>query len=168
MSSHEKSTFPSVYSHISGVELEKHKVDGSDRDVFVHRKGATRSFPAGHPLIPQAYREVGQPVLIPGSMGTASWVLLGSEKAMSLSFGSTAHGAGREMSRSGAKRRYRGDQVLRELESRGIYVKGDSMETVVEEVDAAYKSVDEVVEVSHQVGIGTKVARLVPIGVVKG
>ncbi|MEM2832054.1 MAG: intein-containing RctB family protein [Candidatus Caldarchaeum sp.] len=150
------------------VKLEKHKVDGSDIDVFVHRKGATRSFPAGHPLIPQVYREIGQPVLIPGSMGTASWVLLGNEKAMTLSFGSTAHGAGREMSRSGAKRRYRGDQVLRELESRGIYVKGDSMETVVEEVDAAYKSVDEVVEVSHQVGIGTKVARLVPIGVVKG
>ncbi|MEM2871158.1 MAG: RtcB family protein [Candidatus Caldarchaeum sp.] len=150
------------------VKLEKHKIDGSDRDVFVHRKGATRSFPAGHHLIPQVYRDVGQPVLIPGSMGTASWVLLGSEKAMSLSFGSTAHGAGREMSRSGAKRRYRGEQVLNELERRGIYVKGDSMETVVEEVDAAYKSVDEVVEVSHQVGIGTKVARLVPIGVVKG
>ncbi|BAJ49912.1 conserved hypothetical protein [Candidatus Caldarchaeum subterraneum] len=150
------------------LKFEKHKVDGSDVDVFVHRKGATRSFPAGHPLIPQVYREIGQPVLIPGSMGTASWVLLGNEKAMTLSFGSTAHGAGREMSRSGAKRRYRGDQVLRELESRGIYVKGDSMETVVEEVDAAYKSVDEVVEVSHQVGIGTKVARLVPIGVVKG
>ncbi|MEM4198656.1 MAG: RtcB family protein, partial [Candidatus Caldarchaeum sp.] len=140
------------------VKLEKHKVDGSDRDVFVHRKGATRSFPSGHHLIPQVYRDVGQPVLIPGSMGTASWVLLGSEKAMSLSFGSTAHGAGREMSRSGAKRRYRGEQVLSELERRGIYVKGDSMETVVEEVDAAYKSVDEVVEVSHQVGIGTKVA----------
>ena len=150
------------------VKLEKHKVDGSDVDVFVHRKGATRRFPAGHPLIPSVYREVGQPVLIPGSMGTASWVLLGSEKAMSLSFGSTAHGAGREMSRSGAKRQYRGDQVLRELERRGIYVKGDSMETVVEEVDAAYKSVDEVVEVSHRVGIGTKVARLVPLGVVKG
>ncbi len=150
------------------AKFEKHKVDGETKEVLVHRKGATRSFPAGHPLIPADYREIGQPVLIPGSMGTASWVLLGNPKAMELSFGSTAHGAGREMSRAGAKRRYRGDQVVRDLESRGIYVKGDSMATIVEEVDAAYKSVDEVVEVSHQVGIGTKVARLVPIGVVKG
>ncbi len=150
------------------AKFEKHKIDGGTAEVLVHRKGATRSFPMGHELIPSIYRNVGQPVLIPGSMGTASWVLLGNVKAMELTFGSTAHGAGREMSRSGAKRRYRGDQVIRELESRGVYVKGDSMETVVEEVDAAYKSVDEVVEVSHQVGIGTKVARLVPIGVVKG
>ncbi len=150
------------------AKFEVHKINGETKEVLVHRKGATRSFPAGHPLIPEDYRTIGQPVLIPGSMGTASWVLLGNPKAMELSFGSTAHGAGREMSRAGAKRRYRGDQVLRDLESRGIYVRGDSIATIVEEVDAAYKSVDEVVEVSHQVGIGTKVARLVPIGVVKG
>ncbi|HIQ30048.1 MAG TPA: RtcB family protein [Candidatus Caldiarchaeum subterraneum] len=150
------------------AKFEKHKVNGGAKEVLVHRKGATRSFPAGHQLIPEDYRAIGQPVLIPGSMGTASWVLLGNPNAMELSFGSTAHGAGREMSRAGAKRRYRGDQVIRDLESRGVYVRGDSMATIVEEVDAAYKSVDEVVEVSHQVGIGTKVARLVPIGVVKG
>jgi len=150
------------------AKFEEHKINGETKEVLVHRKGATRSFPAGHPLIPSDYQPIGQPVLIPGSMGTASWVLLGNPKAMELSFGSTAHGAGREMSRAGAKRRYSGEQVIRDLESRGIYVRGDSMATIVEEVDAAYKSVDEVVEVSHQVGIGTKVARLVPIGVVKG
>ncbi len=150
------------------VKYEEHRVDGSRKKVWVHRKGATRSFPAGHPLIPQDYRDIGQPVLIPGSMGTASWVLLGNERAMDLTFGSTAHGAGREMSRSAAKRTYRAGQVIQSLESRGIIVRSDSMGTVVEEVDAAYKNVDQVVEVSHALGIGTKVARLVPIGVVKG
>ncbi|MCS7135738.1 MAG: RtcB family protein [Aigarchaeota archaeon] len=150
------------------VKLEKHKVDGEIKDVYVHRKGATRSFPAGHPLVPSDYRSIGQPVIIPGSMGTASWLLLGSPKAMELSFGSTAHGAGREMSRAGAKRRYTGLTVIKEMESKGIVVRSDSTETLIEEADEAYKNVDEVVEVSHAVGIATKVARLVPIGVIKG
>ncbi|MCS7142879.1 MAG: RtcB family protein [Aigarchaeota archaeon] len=154
------------------VKFERHKVDGSDVDVFVHRKGATRSFPGGHPyysqFIPTDYRDLGQPVFVPGSMGTASWVLMGRMNSLELTFGSSVHGAGRTMSRSGAKRQYSGDTVVRVLESRGIYVKGDTMETIVEEVPEAYKDPDEVVEVAHEVGISSKVARLVPIGVVKG
>ncbi|MCS7118021.1 MAG: RtcB family protein [Thaumarchaeota archaeon] len=154
------------------VKLEKHKIDGEMRDVFVHRKGATRSFPGNEPpytdLIPQSYRDIGQPVFVPGSMGTSSWVLLGQRGSLELSFGSSVHGAGRQMSRAGAKRAYRGDQVVRALESRGIYVKGDTMDTIVEEVPEAYKNPDDVVEVAHNVGMSSKVARLVPIGVVKG
>jgi tRNA-splicing ligase RtcB len=150
------------------VKLEEHTIDKKTVKVWVHRKGATRSFPAGHPLIPKTYREIGQPVLIPGSMGTASWILLGNPKAMELTFGSTAHGAGREMSRAAAKRTRRATDIVNELRGRGIYIKADSMETIVEEADDAYKSVDKVAEVSHGVGIGTKVARLVPIGVIKG
>lgn len=150
------------------VKLEEHVIDGKTRKLWVHRKGATRSFPAGNPHIPKDYRDIGQPVLIPGSMGTASWVLLGNPRAMELTFGSTAHGAGRELSRAAAKRSFRAGQVIQALQSKGITIKSDSMETVVEEVDAAYKNVDLVVEVSHAVGIGTKVARLVPIGVIKG
>ena len=150
------------------VKLEEHTVDKKMVKVWVHRKGATRSFPASHPLIPKTYRDIGQPVLIPGSMGTASWILLGNTKAMELTFGSTAHGAGREMSRAAAKRTRRATDIVNELKGRGIYIKADSMETIVEEADDAYKSVDKVVEVSHGVGIATKVARLVPIGVIKG
>jgi len=154
------------------VKLEKHKIDGESRDVFVHRKGATRSFPGNTPyysdMIPATYKSLGQPVFVPGSMGTASWVLLGQPGSLELTFGSTAHGAGRQMSRAGAKRQYRGDQVVRALENRGIYVKGDTMDTIVEEVPEAYKNPDDVVEVVHNVGISSKVARLVPIGVVKG
>ncbi|RLG10953.1 MAG: RNA-splicing ligase RtcB [Thaumarchaeota archaeon] len=150
------------------VKLEEHVIDGARRKVWVHRKGATRSFPAGHPLVPEDYRDIGQPVLIPGSMGTASWVLLGNPRAMELTFGSTAHGAGRTRSRAEAKRRLTASQVLSSLSRKGIYIRSDSMETVVEEADEAYKNVDIVAEVSHQAGIGTKVARLIPLGVVKG
>lgn len=150
------------------VKLEEHIVNGQRKKVFVHRKGATRSFPKGHELIPSEYRDVGQPVLIPGSMGTASWVLLGNPKAMELSWGSTAHGAGRELSRSAAKRRFTGEQVRRALQSKGVVVQEASVATLVEEADESYKNVDTVVEVSHALGIGTKVARLVPIGVAKG
>ncbi len=150
------------------VKLEEHVIDGARRRVWVHRKGATRSFPAGHPLVPEDYRDIGQPVLIPGSMGTASWVLLGNPRAMELTFGSTAHGAGRTRSRAEAKRRLTASQVLSSLSRKGIYIRSDSMETVVEEADEAYKNVDIVAEVSHQAGIGTKVARLIPLGVVKG
>ncbi|MEO9364654.1 MULTISPECIES: RtcB family protein [Candidatus Nitrosocaldus] len=150
------------------AKVEEHKVDGSLKRVVVHRKGATRAFPAGREEIPAKYRAIGQPVLIPGSMGTASWILLGSPKAMELTFGSTAHGAGRTMSRAAAKRSYTAQEVQKRLESRGIYIKALTREGVVEETPEAYKDVDAVADVSHSVGIATKVARLVPIGVIKG
>ncbi|GBC73175.1 RNA-splicing ligase RtcB [archaeon HR04] len=150
------------------AKVEEHKVDGSLKRVVVHRKGATRAFPAGREEIPAKYRAIGQPVLIPGSMGTASWILLGNPKAMELTFGSTAHGAGRTMSRAAAKRSYTAQEVQKRLESRGIYIKALTREGVVEETPEAYKDVDAVADVSHSVGIATKVARLVPIGVIKG
>lgn len=150
------------------AKVENHKVDGSSKDVVVHRKGATRAFPAGRKEIPDKYRDFGQPVLIPGSMGTASWILRGGQKSMDLTFGSTAHGAGRTMSRSAAKRSYTAHGVQETLQSRGIYVKALTREGVVEETPEAYKNVDSVADVSHKVGIATKVARLVPIGVIKG
>lgn len=150
------------------AKIEEHQVNGGSRKVVVHRKGATRAFPRGSPFIPEEYRAVGQPVLIPGSMGTASWVLVGREKAMQISFGSTAHGAGRMMSRAAATRAYPAQEVKRNLESRGILVEAASWKGVAEEAPGAYKDVDAVADVSHRVGIATKVARLVPIGVVKG
>lgn len=150
------------------AKVEKHKVNGELLDVVVHRKGATRAFPAGREEVPSKYREFGQPVLIPGSMGTASYILLGSPKSMELTFGSTAHGAGRTMSRRAAKRSYTAREVQSRLESRGIYIKALTKEGVVEETPEAYKDVDAVADVSHRVGIATKVARLVPIGVIKG
>jgi tRNA-splicing ligase RtcB len=150
------------------AKFEYHNIDGSIKKVIVHRKGATRAFPPGSEAIPQQYRDVGQPVLIPGSMGTSSWVLKGTEKAMALSFGSTAHGAGRMLSRAAAVRAYTADRIKRELESKGVFIEAASWRGVAEEAPAAYKNVDEVAEVSHEVGIATKVARLVPLGVVKG
>jgi tRNA-splicing ligase RtcB len=150
------------------AKIENHKVDGSEKKVWVHRKGATRAFPPGNPEIPVAYRAVGQPVLIPGSMGTSSWLLVGTERAMQVSFGSTAHGAGRMMSRSAAKRNFYGGDIKKTLEKRGIYVRAASPIVLAEEADPAYKNVDVVVDVSHRVGIATKVARLVPLAVVKG
>jgi tRNA-splicing ligase RtcB len=150
------------------AKVETHKVDGGQRKVWVHRKGATRAFPAGHAEVPVDYRGEGQPVLIPGSMGTSSWVLVGAERAMDLSFGSTAHGAGRMLSRSAAKRRYWGSNVKIALEKRGIVVRAASAEVLAEEADAAYKDVDVVADVSDKLGIATKVARLVPIAVIKG
>ncbi|MEM2370771.1 MAG: RtcB family protein, partial [Candidatus Bathyarchaeia archaeon] len=125
-------------------------------------------FPPGHPEIPADYQSVGQPVIIPGSMGTSSWVLVGTDKAMELSFGSTAHGAGRMLSRAAAKRRFYGGDIKRHLEQRGIAVRAASAVVLAEEADPAYKNVDIVADVSHKVGIATKVARLVPLAVVKG
>ncbi|MGI0038794.1 MAG: RtcB family protein, partial [Nitrososphaera sp.] len=151
------------------AKVERHRIDGEGtRDVVVHRKGATRAFPAGLEQVPARYRQLGQPVIIPGSMGTASWILLGGKNSLDLSFGSTAHGAGRTMSRSAAKRSYTPEGVRTGLESKGIYVKALTREGVVEETPDAYKDVDAVAEVSHSLGIATKVARLVPIGVIKG
>ncbi len=150
------------------AKLEEHYVNGEKKKVVVHRKGATRAFPPGSSDIPEAYRDIGQPVLIPGSMGTSSWVLVGTSKAMMLSFGSTAHGAGRMMSRAAAMRAYPSSEIKKKLESRGILIEAASWKGVAEEAPEAYKDVDAVAEVSHKVGIATKVARLVPIGVVKG
>ena len=150
------------------AKIETHSVDGGQKKVWVHRKGATRAFPPGNPEIPQDYSSAGQPVLIPGSMGTSSWLLVGTEKAMQVSFGSTAHGAGRMMSRTAAKRNYWGADIKRALEQRGIYVRAASSVVLAEEADQAYKNVDVVAEVSDRIGIATKVARLVPLAVVKG
>ena len=151
------------------TKLETHDVGGGvKKKVWVHRKGATRAFPAGHPDVPDDYRSEGQPVLIPGSMGTSSWVLVGSQKAMDLTFGSTAHGAGRTMSRSSAKRQFWGGDIKSALEKRGIVVRAQSASVLAEEADPAYKNVDMVADVSDKVGIATKVARLVPLAVVKG
>ncbi len=150
------------------AKAEMHDIEGQSKKVWVHRKGATRAFPAGHPDVPEDYRPEGQPVLIPGSMGTSSWVLLGTQKAMELTFGSTAHGAGRMMSRSAAKRQFWGGDIKTNLEKRGITVRAASASVLAEEADPAYKNVDMVAEVSDKIGIATKVARLVPIAVVKG
>jgi len=150
------------------AKVETHQINGGKKKVWVHRKGATRAFPSGHEEIPQDYRSKGQPVLIPGSMGTSSWVLVGTEKAMELSFGSTAHGAGRMMSRAAAKRKCWGGDIKMALEKRGIVVRAASTMVLAEEADIAYKNVDVVVEVSDKLGIATKVARLVPLAVIKG
>jgi tRNA-splicing ligase RtcB len=151
------------------AKVERHKVEGEGmRDLVIHRKGATRAFPAGMNELPSKYYNIGQPVIIPGSMGTASWILLGNRKSLDLSFGSTAHGAGRTMSRSAAKRTYSVENVKNRLESNGIYVKALTRDGVVEETPDAYKDVDEIANVSHSLGIATKVVRLIPIGVIKG
>lgn len=150
------------------AKIEEHTIDDKKRKVWVHRKGATRAFPPGNKEVPPDYRGVGQPVIIPGSMGTSSWVLVGTSKAMEVSFGSTAHGAGRMMSRSAAKRQFWGGDIKKALEKRGIVVRAASASVLAEEADQAYKDVDRVVEVSDQLGIAKKVCRLRPLGVVKG
>jgi tRNA-splicing ligase RtcB len=150
------------------AKVEKHTIDGKQKSVVVHRKGATRAFPANKDEVPRKYRDLGQPVFIPGSMGTASWILLGKPNSMNLTFGSTAHGAGRTMSRTKARRDYTESQVKKYLSDRGILVKALTRDGVVEETPQAYKDVDSIVNVSHELGIATRVAKLVPIGVIKG
>jgi len=150
------------------AKVEKHKIDGQLKSVVVHRKGATRAFPANREEIPLKYRDIGQPVLVPGSMGTGSWILLGQENSMNVSFGSTAHGAGRMMSRSKARRNFTESQVKKSLSDKGIFIKSLTRDGIVEETPEAYKDVDAVVNVSHELGIATRVAKLVPIGVIKG
>lgn len=150
------------------AKLEVHDVDNHRLRVCVHRKGATRAFGPGSEVLPDDYREIGQPVLVPGSMGTASWVLVGTEGSMSQTFGSTCHGAGRVMSRSRAKREVRGTELRDRLEHRGIAVRAGSMSGLAEEAPVAYKDVDNVVEVVAGAGIARKVARLRPVAVVKG
>jgi len=151
------------------AKKEVHEVDGEDRELYVHRKGATRAFPAGRQEVPAAYRDVGQPVIIPGSMGSGSYVLRGGEKSLGLTFGSTAHGAGRLMSRTQAKQTYWGGDVQTELrEQQQVYVKAASGATIAEEAPGVYKDVDEVVRVSDALGIGDKVARTFPVCNIKG
>ena len=150
------------------AKVEKHNVVGEERKLVVHRKGATRAFPSNRDEIPSKYRDLGQPVLVPGSMGTSSWILLGKSNSMDLSFGSTAHGAGRTMSRSKARRNYTEDYVKKSLNDKGVFIKALTRDGVVEETPEAYKDVDAVVNVSHNLGIASKVAKLVPIGVIKG
>jgi len=150
------------------AKIEEHMVNGQKLKVCVHRKGATRAFPPNHNDIPQRYKEIGQPVLIPGDMGRCSFIAVGTEKAMEESFGSTCHGAGRMLSRGAAKRSLRGRDVAQELESRGITVRTGDIPSLAEEASKAYKDVAEVIDVVHQAGISKKVAMAVPIGVIKG
>jgi len=149
------------------IKKEKYKIDGRETEVAVHRKGATRAFPPEHPEIPEKYRSVGQPVLIPGSMGTASYVLAGTEKGKE-AFYSTCHGAGRIMSRHEATRKISGQEVIRNLESKGIIIKCWSLRGIAEEAPLAYKNIDDVVEVVHNAGLSKKVVKLVPLAVIKG
>jgi len=150
------------------AKIEEHEVDGKKMKLCVHRKGATRSFGPGRKEIPQIYRKIGQPVLIPGSMGTASYVLVGTKKAEQVSFGSTAHGAGRVMSRHEALRQFRGEKVKQELQQKDIEVEAGGWKSIAEEAPGVYKDIDEVVRVSHKAGIGNLVARVKPLAVMKG
>lgn len=149
-------------------KIETHEIDGKPVKVCVHRKGATRAFGPGSPDLPSEYQATGQPVLVPGSMGTASWVLAGTSRSMEVSFGSSCHGAGRVMSRSQAKKSIRGEKLRLELESGGIHIKAGSLAGLAEEAPQAYKDVDEVVETVAGAQIARKIARLVPVVVVKG
>jgi tRNA-splicing ligase RtcB len=150
------------------AKQETHKVNNKKMDVLVHRKGATRAFGPGRKEIPKAYRSVGQPVLIPGTMGTSSYVLHGTEIAMEESFGSTAHGAGRVLSRTAAKKQFTADEITRDLNEKGIHVKANSAPVLAEEAPGAYKNVDSVVKTSHDAGIAKLVVKVTPLAVTKG
>jgi tRNA-splicing ligase RtcB len=150
------------------AKFETFDLDGERRRVCVHRKGATRAYPPGHPQVPERYRAVGQPVLIPGDMGRYSFVLAGTQRAYDETFGSTCHGAGRRMSRGQAKKAARGRRIVEELAERGVVVRAAGYGTVVEEMPEAYKDVASVVDAVERAGISRKVARLRPLGVIKG
>jgi tRNA-splicing ligase RtcB len=150
------------------AKFEEHTVGGKRKRVWVHRKGATRAFPPGHPEVPAVYRKIGQPVIIPGDMGRASWVLVGQPGSMEKTFGTTCHGAGRAMSRTAAVKEAAGRRIDKELEARGIIARAQSRKGLAEEQPKAYKDVDAVVDVVHRAGLSSKVARLRPIGVIKG
>ena len=150
------------------LKIEEHEIDGKKIRLNVHRKGATRAFPPGHPDLSQDYKDIGQPVLIPGTMGSASYLCVGRPRAMELSFGSTAHGSGRVMSRSKARKQYWGTQIKEILNKKGILIRAASMKVIAEEAPGAYKDIDQVVQVSHDLEIIEKIVRLVPMGVVKG
>ncbi|MBI5125290.1 MAG: RtcB family protein, partial [Planctomycetes bacterium] len=150
------------------AKFETHNVDGRPTRLCVHRKGATRALPPGHPQTPAAYKEIGQPVLIPGDMGRCSYVLVGTEAASQETFASSCHGAGRVMSRTQATKRAKGKNILREMEDKGIIVRASGWDTLAEEIPEAYKDVTEVVDVVHHAGIARKVVQLKPLGVIKG
>jgi len=150
------------------AKLEEHIVNGKKKKLWVHRKGATRAFPPGHPEVPAMYQKVGQPVIIPGDMGRASWVLVGQPGSMERTFGTTCHGAGRAMSRTAAVKDAQGRRIDKELEARGVIARAQSKKGLAEEQPKAYKNVDDVVEVVHDAGLSKKVARMRPIGVIKG
>lgn len=150
------------------AKLERHTVNGREATLCVHRKGATRAFPAGHPEVPAQYRQIGQPVIIPGDMGRASWVLVGQQRAMERSFGTSCHGAGRVMSRTAAIEKSRGRRIELELAQKGVVAKSRSRTGLAEEQPDAYKDVSHVVTIVHRAGLARKVARLRPLGVVKG
>jgi tRNA-splicing ligase RtcB (3'-phosphate/5'-hydroxy nucleic acid ligase) len=150
------------------AKFEEHTIDGKLRKVWVHRKGATRAFPPDHPEIPPMYKKIGQPVIIPGDMGRASWVLVGQPGSMEKTFGTTCHGAGRAMSRTQAVKEAAGRRIDKELEARGVIARAQSHKGLAEEQPKAYKNVDEVVDVVHRAGLSHKVARMRPIGVIKG
>ena len=150
------------------AKVEKHKIDGKLKEVCMHRKGATRSFGPGREELGDVYKKTGQPILIPGSMGTSSYVLVGTNKAEEVSFGSTAHGAGRVMSRSKALHEFKGEEIKKDLEKKNILVKAGGWKSIAEEAPNVYKDVDEVVKVSHEVGIGNLVVKLKPLAVIKG
>jgi tRNA-splicing ligase RtcB len=165
----EKLGMKQVYDVAHNIaKIEEHTIDGRKVKVCVHRKGATRAFPAGHKDIPGLYKEVGQPVLVPGDMGRCSFIAVGTQKAMDETFGSTCHGAGRVLSRSAAKRSINGRDIVRALESRGITIKAGNIPSLAEEASQAYKDITEVMDVVHQAGISRKVAMAIPIGVIKG
>ena len=149
-------------------KLEEHEVEGKRTKLYVHRKGATRAFDSSRPEVPEKYRSVGQPVLIPGDMGSASYVLVGTPNAMRETYGSTCHGAGRLMSRTSATRRFNANEVVAMLQNRGVYIRAASKDGIIEEAPGAYKDVDDVVRIAHGAGISKMVARLKPIGVMKG
>jgi tRNA-splicing ligase RtcB len=150
------------------AKFEKHIVDGKEKTLCIHRKGATRAFPPEHPDIPVNYRQAGQPVIIPGDMGRNSYILAGTAGAMENTFGTTCHGAGRRLSRAAAIKMAKGTSIAKELEQKGIYVFSSGRETLAEEMPLAYKDVNEVVEVVHSAGIAQRVAKTRPLGVVKG
>lgn len=150
------------------AKLERHKVDGEERLLCVHRKGATRAFPAGHPDVPERYKKIGQPVIIPGDMGRNSYLLVGTDRAMEETFGTVCHGAGRVMSRTAAIKTIKSWVLEKELKDRGIIVRAKGRATLAEEAPQAYKDVNDVVKVVHNAGIGKKVCRMRPLGVMKG
>ncbi len=165
----EKEELRVVYDVCHNIaKLERHGVNGREREVMVHRKGATRAFPPARPEVPEAYKQLGQPVLIPGSMGTSSYVLVGSEGAMQESFGTTCHGAGRVMSRTAARKSAYAQNAQKRLEEQGILVRAETRDGITEEIPEAYKDVDAVIDVVHNAGLAKRVARLKPIGVIKG
>ncbi|MBN1444545.1 MAG: RtcB family protein [Candidatus Omnitrophica bacterium] len=166
---YEKMQMSLVYDVTHNIcKIEKHTVDGREKTLYVHRKGATRAFPKGHPQLPERYRSTGQPVIIPGTMGTSSYILVGTEKAMEETWGSTCHGAGRMMSRHQAVKEGRNRSIAGELAGRGILAKGVSGKGLAEEMPEAYKDIDEVIEIVEGAGLSGKIARMVPLAVIKG